>query len=57
MTLPTKIQLMKDLIIENPDITIGEYAVVVKEIESIEHKTEDLYLQTSGGIVDTAILR
>lgn len=56
MTLESKIQLMKDLIKENRDITIGEYAQVVSEIESIEQKTGDLYLQTSVGIVDTAML-
>lgn len=56
MNLYAKIQLMKDLIKENRDITIGEYAQAVSEIESIEQKTGDLYLQTSVGIVDTAML-
>jgi hypothetical protein len=56
MTLCDKIRLMKDLIKENPDITIGEYERTVKEIESVEQKTEAMYLQTTGGILKTEIV-
>jgi len=44
MDLYDKIRLMKDLIKENKDITIGEYWETVKEIESVEQKTETQYI-------------
>lgn len=51
MNLSDKIHLMKDLIKENPEITIGEYWQTIAEIESVEHKTDSLYLQTASGIL------
>jgi hypothetical protein len=50
MDLDTKIRLMKDLIKENIDITIGEYWDTVNEIESVE-KHMSPYLQTTAGII------
>jgi len=47
---------MKDLIKENKDITIEEYWETVKEIESVEHKTDSMYLQTTSGILDSEII-
>lgn len=52
MTLSDKIHLMKDLIKENPEITIGEYWQTIAEVESVEHKTDSLYLQTTSGILE-----
>jgi len=56
MDLYDKIRLMKDLIKENKDITIGEYWETVKEIESVEHKTDSMYLQTTSGILESEII-
>jgi len=47
---------MKDLIKENEDITIGEYWETVKEIESVEHKTDSMYLQTTSDILENEII-
>jgi len=55
MDLYDKIRLMKDLIKENKDITIGEYWETVKEIESVEHKTAG-YIQTTSGILESEII-
>lgn len=38
MTLPDQISLIKDLIEETEDITIGEYGQVLFEIDSLRYK-------------------
>jgi hypothetical protein len=44
--------MMRDMIKENPEVTIGEYYQTLAEIESVEHKTDSLYLQTTAGIIE-----
>lgn len=50
MDLESKIRLMKDLIKENPEVTIGEYHDTLNEIESVERHLSP-YLKTTSGII------